>query len=84
MTAIIFEQNFSKKLGKIARKQVSYEKENVYDPSLKNEYKQFLEYCYQNKEHILGNQNLLCTVQALIKYNHRYVNDTESWDSKFN
>jgi hypothetical protein len=84
MTANMFEQKFSQKLGDIAKKQVICETQNVYNPSLRNEYKQFLEYCYQNKEYFLGKEYLLNTVQSLIKYNYRYLNDVEGWRSKFN
>ncbi len=82
-----FENRFCNKLQKLAIKQNIYESSdlmNYHNLTLKNEYNQFLNFCFKNKELLMSNDNLLSTVKALLRYNHRVVNNVDFWQKNFN
>jgi hypothetical protein len=78
-----FENKFCDKLSTISYKQLYFENQNIFNPELRNEYKQLLDFCSSNKEILMGNDNLLNTVQSILKYNHRYINNLDKWKSTF-
>lgn len=82
-TPEMFEQKFCDRLRNISQKQLYFENQNVYNPSLRNEYGQLLDFCNKYKDILMGREHLLSTVQSVLKYNHRYINNLDSWKTVF-